>query len=149
MSAARVRQFLQKREGLRLEFKEAVSELPANLFETICAFLNRAGGDIPLGVADNGTVLGVNEVRAVQLLKEIANLSNNPQKLDPPFILLPQAIAVDGATLIHIQVPESSQVHKSKGVVYDRSEDGDYRLTNHTAIAELYTRKSATRWRCK
>lgn len=106
--------------------------------------LNRAGGDILLGVADDGTVLGVNEVRAAQLLKEIANLSNNPQKLHPPFILLPQAVAVDGKKLLHIQVPESSQVHKSKGVVYDRSEDGDYKLTNHTAIAELYTRKSVS-----
>ncbi len=97
-----------------------------------------------LGVKDEGSIVGVNAVRVAQLLKEIANLSNNPQKLDPPFILLPQAVEWEGEQLIHIQVPQSSQVHKSKGVVYDRSEDGDYRLTNHNAIAELYTRKSAS-----
>jgi ATP-dependent DNA helicase RecG len=144
MTSSRLNHLLQQREGLRLEFKEAAAELPASLFETVCAFLNRAGGDILLGVADDGTVAGVSEARAPQLLKEIANLSNNPQKLDPPFILLPQLVEVQGKPLLHIQVPESSQVHKTKGVVYDRSEDGDYRLTNHTALAELYTRKSAS-----
>ncbi|MGV3586591.1 MAG: helix-turn-helix domain-containing protein, partial [Adhaeribacter sp.] len=143
MSEARVRQLLQQPEGLRLEFKEAVSELPANLFETVCAFLNRAGGDILLGVADDGTVIGVNETRAPQLLKEIVNSSNNPQLLEPPFVLFPQLVEVNGKKLIHIQVPESSQVHKCRRVVYDRSEDGDYKITNHTAVAELYTRKSA------
>jgi len=143
MSEARVRQLLQQPEGLRLEFKEAVSELPVNLFETVCAFLNRAGGDILLGVADDGKVLGVNEVRAALLLKEIVNVSNNSQLLDPTFMLFPQVVEVDGKKLILIQVPESSQVHKCRRVVYDRSEDGDYKITNHTAVAELYTRKSA------
>lgn len=143
MSIERVNQLLKQKENLRLEFKEAKSILPDNLFETICAFLNRAGGDILLGVADNGSALGVNEVRVAQLMREIANLSNNPQKIDPPFILLPQQVDIGGIKLIHIQVPASSQVHRSKGVVFDRSEDGDYKVINHTSIAELYTRKSA------
>lgn len=143
MSGTQVKQLLQQHEGLRLEFKEAVSELPATLFETVCAFLNRAGGDILLGVGDDGTILGVNPTRTPQLLKEIVNSSNNPQLLEPPFVLFPQLVEVNSKKLIHIQVPESSQVHKCRRVVYDRSEDGDYKITNHTAVAELYTRKSA------
>ena len=37
-------------EGLTLEYKEAAFSLPKNLFETVCAFLNRDGGLIVLGV---------------------------------------------------------------------------------------------------
>lgn len=69
------------------------------------------------------------------------NLSNNPQKLDPPFILFPQTYAIDGKTIIHIQVPASSQLHKTANVVFDRSNDGDFRVTAAHQIAEIYNRK--------
>ncbi|MBQ3633225.1 MAG: putative DNA binding domain-containing protein [Paludibacteraceae bacterium] len=36
----------RQHEKRTLEYKEAYSELPGNLFETICAFLNRDGGVI-------------------------------------------------------------------------------------------------------
>lgn len=45
-------------EGITTEFKEATNKLPKNLFETVCAFLNRNDGNIFLGVSDNGTVVG-------------------------------------------------------------------------------------------
>lgn len=48
-------------EGVEVEFKKAASALPTSLFETICAFLNRKGGYLFLGVDDDGTVLGVDE----------------------------------------------------------------------------------------
>lgn len=52
MNIERVRRLLRQREDIRLEFKEAKTELPETLFETICAMLNRDGGDILLGVAE-------------------------------------------------------------------------------------------------
>jgi ATP-dependent DNA helicase RecG len=61
MGIERLKQLLNRREGISLEFKEAAKELPGNLFESICAMLNREGGDILLGVKDNGTVKGVDE----------------------------------------------------------------------------------------
>lgn len=54
MSIERVRRLLRQREDICLEFKEAKVELPETLFETICAMLNRDGGDILLGVDDAG-----------------------------------------------------------------------------------------------
>ena len=41
-------------EGVTTEFKKATNKLPQNLFETICAFLNRNGGNIFLGISDDG-----------------------------------------------------------------------------------------------
>lgn len=44
-----------------------------------------------------------------------------------------------------IYVPESSQVHRCNGRIYDRNEDGDLDITDHTAqVAQLYQRKQAT-----
>jgi len=41
-------QLIENGEGISLEFKRARNKLPQNLFETICAFLNRNGGIVLL-----------------------------------------------------------------------------------------------------
>ena len=71
MSKERVEKLLLQKENIRLEFKQSQHDLPANLFETICAMLNREGGDVLLGAANDGTIIGVEEAR-VETLK--ANL---------------------------------------------------------------------------
>src|SRR5579875_618430 len=141
MSIERARQLMKQKENIRLEFKEAATALPGNLFETICAMLNRDGGDIILGVDDNNTLLGVVPAAVQTMITNLVNLSNNPQKLDPPFILFPQTYAIEGKTIIHIQVPASSQLHKTANTVFDRSNDGDFRVTAAHQIAEIYNRK--------
>jgi ATP-dependent DNA helicase RecG len=115
--------------------------LPGNLFETICAMLNRDGGDIILGVKDNGSIIGVTETFVPTMVTNLVNLSNNNQKLDPPFILYPQTYTLGAKIIIHIQVPASSQVHKTAGVTYDRSNDGDFKVMAPHLVAEIYNRK--------
>jgi ATP-dependent DNA helicase RecG len=141
MNIERVKRLLKQKENIRLEFKEAVTALPGNLFETICAMLNRDGGDIILGVQDNGTVIGVNQTSIPTMVTNLVNLSNNNQKLDPAFILYPQTYQLKGKFIIHIQVPASSQVHKTVGIVYDRSNDGDFKVTAPHQVADIYNRK--------
>lgn len=115
--------------------------MPNNLFETICSMLNREGGDILLGVNDEGNISGVDHSSVETMVKNLVDLSNNPQKLDPPFILFPLVYEIKGKTIIHIQVPASSQVHKTSGSVFDRSNDGDFKVSQPHLIAELYNRK--------
>ena len=69
MTPEQFQRLLRRRERATLEFKEARRDLPRSLFETVCAFLNRDGGTILLGVADDGTVTGV-EPGAVERLTE-------------------------------------------------------------------------------
>ncbi|HYE56737.1 MAG TPA: RNA-binding domain-containing protein, partial [Chitinophagaceae bacterium] len=90
MNLERIKRLLKEKENIRLEFKLAATTLPGNLFETICGMLNREGGDILLGVDNNGNVFGVDEGVLARIITDLVNLSNNPQKLDPPFILFPQ-----------------------------------------------------------
>jgi len=127
--------------SIALEFKGAAWDLPRSLFETVCAFLNLDGGLIVLGVADDGTITGIAPAAVDRLKTEIASLSNNPNKLDPPYLLFPRAEEIDGKWVIKIQVPASSQVHRMGGDVFLRSEDGDFRVSDLNRIAGLVNRK--------
>ncbi len=55
--------------------------------------------------------------------------------------MFPQVYNIQNKTIIHIQVPCSSQLHKSVGIVYDRSNDGDFKVNEPHQIAEIYNRK--------
>jgi len=142
MDPARLKTIISKGEGLTTELKEARDALPRNLFETVCAFLNRTGGSLILGVADDKTIKGIEESKVDQFKNEIITLSNNPQKLDPPFILYPVSVEIAEKTVIHIQIPQSSQVHNTKGIVYDRGGDGDFKVTDPGHIADLHNLKN-------
>ncbi len=141
MSLEIVKNLLKHSEKIRVEFKEAKDSLPRNLFETVCAFLNREGGSILLGVNNKGEVVGVSPSAFDQISTEISSLSNNPNKLNPSFILFPSIVEIKNKTVIHIQVPASSQVHKCDNIVFDRSSDGDLRVTTPQGIADIYNRK--------
>ena len=51
-------ELIQKGEGISLEFKESKRTLNRSTYETVCAFLNRHGGTLLLGVSDDGTISG-------------------------------------------------------------------------------------------
>lgn len=128
-------------ENMHIEYKEARDQLPKSLFDSVCAFLNTDGGTIYLGIADDGTITGVDPDAVDRLRREIANISNNPQKLDPPYLLFPKQEQREGKTIIVLQVPLSSQIHRHKGEIYLRSEDGDYRVKGTHQLAGLLNRK--------
>jgi ATP-dependent DNA helicase RecG len=130
-----------EKEGLELEFKRATDRLPANFFDTVCAFLNMDGGQIILGVEDDGTISGVDADAVERIKVDIANLSNNPQKLNPPHLLFPREEQVADKWVIKVLVPASSQIHQVGGNVYLRSEDGDYKIKDVNRLAGLMNRK--------
>lgn len=52
---------------------------------------------------------------------------------------------IEGKTIMDIFVPESSQVHRCNGRIYDRNEDGDIDITDNTnLVSAMYTRKQGT-----
>ncbi|TLV04039.1 AAA family ATPase [Dyadobacter luticola] len=134
---------LREKESVRLEFKEARSDLPGSLFETICAMLNYEGGEILLGVNDAGEITGIEPEQVNRMIVDLAALSNNPTKITPTFILSPHKHFVDEKWIIHLQVPASSQVHKTSNFIYKRSGDGDFKVTEPQQIAEIFNQKRA------
>jgi ATP-dependent DNA helicase RecG len=143
MRRERILALLEQKESSKLEFKEAKRKVPSSLFETVCSFLNRDGGDIFLGVHDSGEIIGIDDSVIDKMITEITINSNNPQVLDPPFILFPEKINVEGRWIIYIQVPEASSVFRCKGIVYDRGADGDFKLKEPERIAALAKKRKA------
>jgi len=133
---------LKQKESKRLEFKKFRDEISATLFETVCAFLNRDGGEIIIGADDDGNIIGIEESRIDRMMNNIVTMSNNPDTLDPPFILDPHKYEIEGKSIIYLNIPESSQVHRFKGTVYDRSSDGDFKIKEPQRIAAISNRKS-------
>jgi len=137
-----IEHILKEGEGVSVEFKKSSRQLPENFFETVCAFLNRNGGSIFLGISDDKVVEGIEPQYIDTLCKNIANLSNNPQKLYPTFLIEPNIIEVDHKNIISIYVPSSSQVHRCNSKFYDRNVDGDYELKTDEQIKAVYIRKN-------
>ncbi|MCD4723137.1 MAG: putative DNA binding domain-containing protein [Desulfobacula sp.] len=48
-------------EGITVEFKKSRGKVTADVYQSICAFLNRNGGQVILGVEDDGAITGIKE----------------------------------------------------------------------------------------
>lgn len=134
---------INKKENSTTEFKEAKRALPKSLFETVCAFLNRNGGNIFLGISDNGKVTGVDKEFIDKMKKDFINLCNNPEKIEPTVYLNINEYQIDEKCVLHIYVHESSMVHRTAGNVFDRNQDGDYKVILPERIANIYARKQS------
>jgi len=145
MNSDQLKETISKGEGIEIEFKTSQFELNKDAFESICAFLNRKGGHLLLGVKNDGIVEGVLEDCVQDIIKNIVTNANNPQKLNPPFYLSAQVIDDEGKKVVYVHVPESSQVHSTNGKIFDRNEDGDLDITRQTEqVTQLYLRKQTT-----
>ena len=138
----RFEELIAQGEGISIEFKECKDALPKNVFETLCAFLNRFGGDIFLGLKDDGTIIGVDKDKSKKIRADFVSAMNNPQKIFPTVYLSVDEFELDGKTILHVYVPESSQVHNTNRRIFDRNEDGDFDITDNTdLVAAMYIRK--------
>lgn len=145
MTSKKLKDILQKGEGIEVEFKTSQFELNKDAFESICAFLNRRGGHLLLGIKNDGSVEGVIEDCVQDIVNNIVTNANNPQKLNPPFYLSTQVIDYEDKKVIYVYVPESSQVHSTNGKIFDRNEDGDFNITRQAEqVTQLYLRKQTT-----
>ena len=66
-------------EGQQIEFKE---NKPKKMYDTLCAFLNTSGGYYIIGVADNGTIRGVERSVVDCILLKIDNSIRNGNLLN-------------------------------------------------------------------
>ncbi|TAH59519.1 MAG: AAA family ATPase, partial [Gottschalkiaceae bacterium] len=145
MTNNHILEMINSGEGLNIEFKESRNKLNKDVFDSVCAFLNRNGGHLLLGVKDDGTIVGIEEKAVDKVKKDFVTSINNPLKISPTFYLTIDQIEIDNKIILYIFVPESSQVHRCNGKIYDRNEDGDINITDNTnLVSSLYMRKQST-----
>ncbi len=142
MTPQHLEQLIRQGEGVTLEFKQSREKLNRDVYETICAFLNRHGGTLLLGITDKGTVCGIESDAVPRIKADLITALHNTQKINPPMYLAPEEVELDGRIVLALSVPESSQVHTCNGRIFDRNGDGDFDITsNSQQVAELFLRK--------
>ena len=141
MDSKAIKEILDIGETIAVEFKRCGNGIESDVYETVCSFLNRFGGDIFLGVLDDGTVLGVPENAAADMVRNFISRVSNPALFTPTVYLSPKVLKYEGKTIIHIHVLPSAEVHSYKKIIYDRIDDADVKVTATSQIAQMYIRK--------
>jgi len=106
---------IQSGESDVLEFKETVGR---NIHHEIAAFSNSDGGNIIVGVADNGKIIGTDVKGAIE------KVTSSIQPIIPPPAIKTQKISIDDKDLLIISVGKSATLCSLGGVVYIRAGTG-------------------------
>lgn len=141
MDAKIIKFMLEIGETIAVEFKRCGNGIENDVYESVCSFLNRFGGDIFMGVLDDGTVSGVPEKAAPDMVRNFISCVSNPSMFSPTVYLTPEIISYEGKTIIHVHILPSAEVHRFKKVIYDRVNDADVKVTATAQIAQMYIRK--------
>lgn len=142
MEIKKLQSILTIGETVAVEFKRCGNGIENDTYETVCSFLNRFGGDLFMGILDDGTVVGIPEKAAPDMVKNFIKVISNPTLFSPTIYLVPKIIKYDeNHTIIHVHIPPSAEVHSFKKIIYDRVDDADVKITSTSAIAQMYIRK--------
>lgn len=125
-------------ETVTVEFKRCGNGIEHDVYESVCSFLNRFGGDLFMGVSDNGTVTGIPEKALPDMIRNFISVISNPAIFSPTIYLAPEQLQYEGHTVIHVHVPPSAEVHSYKKVIYDRVDEADVKVTATAQIASMY-----------
>lgn len=128
-------------ENIVIEFKWAGDGPKHDTYESICAFLNRNGGDVLLGVTDDGEVVGVPPKSAKDMVRSIVKVMNDPNLWEPRIAVYPEIVEYRGKTIVRIHVPTGPDVYWFKGKCYDRVDDADVVVHGTSLIADMFIRK--------
>ncbi len=97
-----IEQEIRKGEDSFRQFKEKFSSID-HLAVEIAAFANSAGGNIIVGVSDNGMLIGMETQTLRQLNQWISNATS--QKIEPPLFVETQTFETRGRLVLVITVP--------------------------------------------
>lgn len=138
-------ELIQGGENLTVEFKKSRTEITKDVYETVCAFSNRDGGHIFLGVRDSCEIIGIEDDKVDKVKKDFVTSINNENKMYPPLYLTPTEYEYDGKHILYIRVPVSHDVCRCNGRIYDRNHESDIDITHHSdEVYRLYARKSGS-----
>ena len=143
MESSAIQKFLALGENVCVEFKRGGNGFENDAMQTVCSFLNRFGGDIFLGITDDGKICGVPEKAAPDMIKNFITRISDSNLFSPTILLIPEIMQYEGKTIIHVHIPPSAEVHTFKKDIYDRVGDADVKVTATGAIAQMYIRKQS------
>ena len=133
----------RKGEDTRIEYKTCTEEISESLYESVCSLLNHSGGQILVGVQNDGTIIGVNPDKVEQLRTDIVNSINNPELFLPCPYFTPRIMEVEGKPVMLIDIPCGQYVYRFKGRYWDRNDDADIDVTDQPELLlSIFERKN-------
>ncbi len=142
---AELLQLIQCGKSSTVELNLTEGEITEDVYQTVCAFSNRDGGNLFLGVRDNGEISGIEEDKIDQLKKDFVSSVRDERKIYPPLSLTPLAYTFGGRRILYIAVPVSQDVCRFNGRIYDRIGESDIDITYCSdKVFRLYQRKSGS-----
>lgn len=117
-------QLIKEGEGLTTEFKRTIDS-PFKIAKTIVSFANTSGGELLIGVADHGAIMGVqSELRELQKLeKALVKL------IEPALVVQIKTENLDGRKVLRVTIGESEDKphhalnEKGERIIYIRVKD--------------------------
>ena len=133
----------RKGEDTRIEYKTCTEEISESLYESVCSLLNHSGGQILVGVQNDGTIIGVNPDKVEQLRTDIVNCINNPELFLPCPYFTPRIMEVEGKSVMQLDIPCGQYVYRFKGRYWDRNDDADIDVTDQPELLlSIFERKN-------
>lgn len=133
----------RKGEDTRIEYKTCTEEISESLYESVCSFLNHSGGQILVGVQNDGTIIGVNPNKVEKLRTDIVNCINNPELFLPCPYFTPRIMEVEGKSVMQLDIPCGQYVYRFKGRYWDRNDDADIDVTDQPELLlSIFERKN-------
>lgn len=130
-------------ENNQIEYKTCIEQISESLYETVCSFLNHSGGQILVGVKDNGEIVGVNPDKANTLKSNIITALKNQNLFLPCPYFTPQILEVDKKVVLYLDVPCGQYVYRFKNRYWDRNGDADIDVTDQPELLlSLFERKN-------
>lgn len=141
MSIEEIKRKISLGENIAVEFKRCGNGMQKDVYETVCSFSNRFGGDIFCGVLDDGAIEGIPEGAAQAIVNNFVKTISNEDLFQPKLFITPEIVLIDGKLIIHIHVPFSSELCRYKKEIYDRIGESDVIVKSTSKIVELGIRK--------
>jgi len=118
MNEQELRERIEKGEGLHTEFKEDFTD-NEDIAKSIVCFANTDGGQLVVGVNENGEIVGVENLD--ELIRRIDDIAFN--RCEPPCTVVTETLVVDKKNIIIVNVPKGDQrpYRTGSGLHYIRS----------------------------
>jgi ATP-dependent DNA helicase RecG len=143
MKAQDFHRIIEAGESAKLEFKAAVSS-PEAVARVVSAFLNAKGGQLIIGIGEDGELLGVKDAKTLadRLSRQLAEF------ITPPALWHVEVLPIENRNFVVVEVAEGpDKPYVSNGTILIRRGERDV-PANRDEITRLITDRSITgnRW---
>src|SRR5437016_4698599 len=137
METAELLEIIARGEDTRHQFKADVTNV-TSLASELAAFGNSGGGQIFIGVSDDGTLHALDPASVMRINQLIANAASNGVR--PPINPVTENVPVSGGVVIVVTVPDglSKPYVDTGGVIWVKSASDKRRVTAREEMQRMF-----------